>query len=314
MNKIALLRSPFLWKATFFILVLLTTTTFTNAQGTTFAQFSQKNGTNDFIFNNNFCVSGTLTTIDGGVPVNFFYLNVSGLPFELQGQQDAHVFISDGTNQQASVNGDRLVQPISQTVTIQILRDTPASVGSGTRTNLLTAVITTNITPPDIAGEVGANSNAFTASTPNQTIVYTSDFISFNAAEISRNLALGFSSVTPVYSMGCGGFISSFTAAGTGTFAANPGPVFVPITAASVTVSGRVLGPKGTMLAGAAVSLINSEGETFTTRTNSFGYYRFDGVEIGQSVIISVSAKRYTFAPKAVDVGDHLDGVDFYPQ
>jgi hypothetical protein len=207
-----------------------------------------------------------------------------------------------------------LTQPISSTTTIQILRDVPASVGSGTRTNLLTAVINTNVTPPDISGQLGANSTAFTASTSNQTIQYTSDFISFNAEEISRNLALAFSSVTPVYSLGCGGFVNSFSAAGAGTFAANPGPGFFPITAASVTISGRVFTSKGGGLARATVTLTNSEGETFTTNTNKLGYYEFSDVEIGQAVVISVSAYRYTFAPKVVNVGENLDGMDFYPR
>lgn len=314
MNIKALLKSPFLGKAAFFILMLLSTTTFINAQGTTFAQFTQKNGTNDFFFMNNFCVSGTLGTIEGGVPVNFFYLDVDNLPFELQGAQDAHVFIEDGTTQSATVNGNRLVQPITSVTTIRIIRDTPASVGSGSRTNLLTVVITTNLSAPDIAGELNSNAVAFTASTPNQTIQYTSDFISFNATEISRNLTLGFSSVTPLYTQGCGGFANSFTAAGTGTFAANPGPTFVPITSASVTISGRVLNLKGDGLARATVTLTDSEGETVTTTTNSLGHYQFSDVEIGQAVVISVSAKRYTFAPKAVNVGGDLDGVDFYPQ
>lgn len=315
MKEKFLSKSSFLKRTAFFILMLLSTTTFVNAQGTTFAQFTQKNNTNDFLFNNNFCISGNLTTVAGGVPVNFFYVGVTDLPFELQGAQDAIVTIEDGTQQPATVNGNRLVQPITLTTTIRITRTTPASFGGGSRTNLLTAIITTNLTPPDLAGEIGSNAVAFTASTPNQTIEYTSDFISFTGSENDRNLTLGFSSVTPVFAQGCGGFAQSFASAGVGTFAANPGPIFVPITAASVTVGGRVFGGKGGRgLAGARVTLTNSEGETFTTRTNSFGYYRFSDIEVGQAVVISVSAKRYTFVPKAVNVGENLDGLDFYPQ
>ena len=314
MNYKTFLESPFSGKAAFFILLLFSMTTFLKAQGMTFAQFTQKNGTNDFNFTNNFCAGGNLGTVEGGVPVNFFYLNVANLPFELQIQQDAHVFIEDGTNQTATMVDSTLIQPINQTTTIRIIRDTAASTGGGSRTNLLTAVITTNITPPAISGEVNANSNAFTASTPNQTIVYTSDFISFNAAEISRNLALAFSSVTPVYTLGCGGFVNGFSAAGAGTFAANPGPTFVPITAASVTIGGRVFSSKGGGLSRATVSLTDSEGETVTTHTNSLGYYQFSGVQIGQAVVISIAAKRHTFAPRAVNVGADLDGLDFHPQ
>ena len=308
------LRSAFILKSAFVISMLLFATTFTNAQGNTFAQFTQKNGTNDFIFTNSFCSSGTLSTIEGGVPVNFFYLDVPNLPFELQGQQNARVFIEDGTSQPATLNGNRLVQPLNQTVTIRIIRDSAASSGGGSRTNLLTAVITTAVTPPDIAGELNSNAVALTASTPNQTIEYTSDFIDFSAPIVSRNLTLGFSSVTPVYTLGCGNFINSFTAAGTGTFAANPSPLAPAPTSASVEVSGRVMISKRTGLANARVTMTSVTGETATVITNSSGYYRFEGIPAGQAIVLGVSAKRYTYASKAVNAGENLFGLDFYPE
>jgi hypothetical protein len=69
-------------------------------------------------------------------------------------------------------------------------------------------------------------------------------------------------------------------------------------TAASVTVSGRVLaGKRG--ISQARVSLTNQNGETRTVLTNSLGYYRFVDTPSGQSYTISVSAKKYTFTQSA---------------
>jgi phosphoribosylformylglycinamidine (FGAM) synthase PurS component len=60
--------------------------------------------------------------------------------------------------------------------------------------------------------------------------------------------------------------------------------------------------------------MTNSEGETVTVMTNSSGYYRFTDVEVGQAVVISVTSKRYIYAPKVVNVGEDLVGLDFFPE
>lgn len=314
-NKI-FVKAAYFVKAAFFILMLFTTAIFTNAQSITFAQFFEQNGTNDFIFTNNFGSSGSFNTISGGSQIVFQYQNISGLPADLNGPQNATLTLNGSTTTPAFLSNDRAVQPFDQTVTIQITRNSPASSGNGTRTNLLTAVILiAGPTYSDLTGDNGGNSAAYTASTPNQIINYTSDFIDFSAPTVTRNLALSFSSVSPVYSIGAGGFLNSFAAAGTGTFAANPGPLSTPpTTSASVDVSGRVMVSKGRGLANARVTMTDITGETVTVLTNSSGYYRFAGVPVGQSVVLGVSAKRYTYTPKAVNVGEDLLGIDFYPQ
>lgn len=325
MNNYNLLRSSFFVKAALFILVLFSATTLTNAQGVTFAQFLQRDdGTslNDFIFSNNCPTNATFTV--SGSPIFFTYQNIDNLPAELQGPQSARLTITASTTlaastSQTSPNTFRLTQPFNQTFTISITRDTAASVGTGSRTNLLTAVITPNGSFSSIAGQQGGNSGSYDASTPNQNVTFTSDFITFSNTA-SRNLALSFSSITPVLGLtACSDtslFLTSFTAAGTGTFAANQAPLFTaPPTAAGVILSGRVLGAKGRAgLANARVSMTNSEGETVTVLTNSSGYYRFTDVEVGQAVVISVTSKRYIYAPKVVNVGEDLAGLDFFPE
>lgn len=77
-----------------------------------------------------------------------------------------------------------------------------------------------------------------------------------------------------------------------GFWAPNP---FAP-TAAGVSISGRVLDLNG---AGLPKVLVTLSGGTLlvplTARTSSFGYFKFDDVEVGQVYIISVQSKRYGF-------------------
>ncbi len=83
-------------------------------------------------------------------------------------------------------------------------------------------------------------------------------------------------------------------------------------TAASVSVSGRVTAANGNGIRNIVVSLIDSNGQTRTTKTTSFGYYNFDEVPLGTAVI-AVSSKRFTFADptKILSLTDNLSDVDF---
>ena len=84
-----------------------------------------------------------------------------------------------------------------------------------------------------------------------------------------------------------------------------------PSTAASVTVGGRVLDSTNRGVSGAFVYLTNSNGETRTARTNSFGYYRFEDIEVGQSIVVTVVSKRYQFTPQVVFLTEGLTNLDF---
>jgi plastocyanin domain-containing protein len=85
-------------------------------------------------------------------------------------------------------------------------------------------------------------------------------------------------------------------------------------TAASVSVSGRVLTPDGRGLTNATVILTDSNRNIQTTRTSTFGYYRFDEVEAGQTYIFSVRSKRYQFTPQVVTVMEDLSDLNFTAQ
>lgn len=85
-------------------------------------------------------------------------------------------------------------------------------------------------------------------------------------------------------------------------------------TAASVTVSGRVLTGKNRGVAGAVVYLTDSNGETRSARTNTFGFYRFDNVAAGQTATLEVRSKRFSFPPQAINVNADLSELNFIAQ
>ena len=301
-------KSFFLAKTILLVLTLLTATTILNAQNnTTFAQFNERVGGQDFIFKNN-TINASFETVAGGSPITFTYLNVAGLPPELQGPQNAHIFIVATTTAPATTNaqGNRLNQPFNSLFTIEILRDTPYNGAN----NLLTA----NVRPvgtsnPELTGDLNATSAGFTASTPVQQVDFTSSFISFTGST-SRDLGLTFTSVQPVFTLG-GTFVNSFTAAGAGSFAANQIPIFMIPTAARVAVGGQVLTPKGRGLANARVTMTTSAGESYVTWTDDFGVYQFLDVSAGDTVIIEVKSKLYSYPTQVLSLSEEVTAVNF---
>lgn len=295
----------------------------TKAIPQTFAQFSENDGTQDFVFTNNFFKrdfdlfgggSATFNTVDNGSFVDFKYfpLIVSGLPQSLRGSQDAHLFLTATTSAPATLDGSVLNQPLNQTFVISIIRDTaaPAGVGTGTRRNLLTATISPLTAIPTLTGTSGNNSAGFSVSTPNHVVTYTSDFLIFSSTN-QRNLAVSFSSINLPLAQSAGNFLRSFSAAGSGTFASDPAPLSIGPTAAAVTISGRVLGASGRGVSGVLVNLTEADGTTRTSMTNPFGYYRFLNVSAGQTAILSIISKRYSYTPQVIMVTEDINELNF---
>jgi len=82
-------------------------------------------------------------------------------------------------------------------------------------------------------------------------------------------------------------------------------------TAASVTVSGRVLTATGGGLRSARVTLTDSSGRTRYAMTNPFGYYRFTEVTGGETYLFQVVSKSWSFAPQVVTVIEELTELNF---
>lgn len=84
-------------------------------------------------------------------------------------------------------------------------------------------------------------------------------------------------------------------------------------TASPSTVSGRVITADGRGIANARVLLTSSTGEIRTAITASFGYFKFTEVPVGENYVVSVAAKRFTFAEPAyvLQVTDNVSGIEF---
>jgi CSLREA domain-containing protein len=85
--------------------------------------------------------------------------------------------------------------------------------------------------------------------------------------------------------------------------------VFAP-TAANASVSGRILTTSGG-LGNARVILTDLRGNSRTVSTGTFGYYRFDNVAVGETYIVSVVSKRFTFASQVISVMDNITELNF---
>lgn len=97
----------------------------------------------------------------------------------------------------------------------------------------------------------------------------------------------------------------------TPTVSPTPTPTPTPTPVTAVTISGRVTTPTGLGLRNATVNLTDILGTRRTATTSSFGIYSFDGVLTGQTYTLSVSSKRYRFAPRIEPITGAISNFDF---
>lgn len=83
--------------------------------------------------------------------------------------------------------------------------------------------------------------------------------------------------------------------------------------AAGVSVTGRVITANGRGIRNAIVLLTDSSGETRTAVTSSFGYYKFDEVQAGETYILEVQSKRYRFinSSRVISAKESVADADF---
>lgn len=84
-------------------------------------------------------------------------------------------------------------------------------------------------------------------------------------------------------------------------------------TAAAVSISGRVLTTTGRGISGALVSLTDSNGQVRLARSTSFGYYQFDNVQIGETYVLSVTGKHFSFTQptQVLNVNEEMNQINF---
>lgn len=89
-------------------------------------------------------------------------------------------------------------------------------------------------------------------------------------------------------------------------------PEFAP-TAAGVSVGGRAITAAGRPISQAVITLNNSAGEVWAAKSSPFGYYQLDSVPAGETYIITISSKTFTFVDptRIVVVHDQVTDLDF---
>jgi hypothetical protein len=84
--------------------------------------------------------------------------------------------------------------------------------------------------------------------------------------------------------------------------------------AAAVSIAGRVRGGRGQGLKTALVTVTDQAGISLTTTTGSRGNFVIEGLEAGRTYVVSVTSRRYIFAPQIITLSDNLTGMDFIGQ
>jgi hypothetical protein len=86
------------------------------------------------------------------------------------------------------------------------------------------------------------------------------------------------------------------------------------LTAADVSLAGRVTTADGRGIRNARV-VISGNGlpEPRTATTGSFGYFSIEGLQAGQTYVVTVNSKRYTFSvpSRVITLLDNLADVNF---
>jgi hypothetical protein len=85
---------------------------------------------------------------------------------------------------------------------------------------------------------------------------------------------------------------------------------FAP-TAALVSVGGRVLNSNGRAIYRARISMIDMNGENRTAIANQFGYFRFNGVRIGETYVFNILSKEHQFQTQIINVTDEIANLNF---
>ena len=85
-------------------------------------------------------------------------------------------------------------------------------------------------------------------------------------------------------------------------------------TAAGAPISGRVTTADGRGIVNAAITITgNSLQQPKRVKTSSFGYYFIDGLQAGETYVVTINSKRYTFSvpSRVISLNDSVGDIDF---
>ncbi len=153
-------------------------------------------------------------------------------------------------------------------------------------------------------------------SLPNVVYIYTGPVINGPAVFTGFSIITTQSGLNPF-----GNFTSQSTnnttssTSGTSDQVIGSVPIPVGTTAATASVSGRIVTSFGKGIRGVQVTLTGTNSpESRTVLSGQFGYYNFPDVQVGQTYIITASGKHYGFTQSTVlrTILDDTPDVNFY--
>lgn len=85
-------------------------------------------------------------------------------------------------------------------------------------------------------------------------------------------------------------------------------------TAALTSISGRVSDELGGGVSGVTLTLVSSEGQMFSVRSSSLGYFKFDDIEVGNTYTLTFQAKGIRFAQPSILIvlKDEVIGLEIF--
>jgi hypothetical protein len=101
---------------------------------------------------------------------------------------------------------------------------------------------------------------------------------------------------------------------GLGQIAGGWGLEFLVPTAAQASISGRVMTADGTSIRNAEMVLTGNSLQTpLRVSTSSFGYFTFDGLQTGETYVLTVNSRRFTFQvpSRVISLTDNVGDMDF---
>jgi hypothetical protein len=99
-----------------------------------------------------------------------------------------------------------------------------------------------------------------------------------------------------------------------GCFDGGWGLEFLTSTAANASITGRVTTAEGLGIRNVEMVLTgNALAEPLRVTTGSFGYYTFDGLAVGETYVLTVNSRRYTFQvpSRVITLTDNAVDIDF---
>ncbi len=177
-----------------------------------FANFSEPGGNLPFTWTDNGGTSGSFSALS--IPIEFTFTTPTGLSTVAHA---ATLSISGVTSTTAISAGGFDIQPLNSTETLTVTDNV-------TGKNLLSMSFTGSL----IGFANGPNGSAQGGDISGQVVSFTSDYLHFTTPGDSYSIALN--NVTPVLSIGPGGFLNSFASDLSGLFSGNATAVPEPAT------------------------------------------------------------------------------------